>query len=65
MLYFIVQSVGSLSCFIGSVLIEQKGFLNKWVTFGLLLKIRLAPVHFWGGMVIAKLSGLKAYVFLV
>jgi len=63
-IYFIVQRVGSL-------LILGGGFISDWCriitfcpTLGLLLKSRLAPLHFWGALLIAKLTNLPGYLFL-
>jgi len=64
LLYFIVQRVGSLIILRGGVFSGWCGFLGKWLTLGILLKTRLAPLHFWGAELITKLSNFVSFVFL-
>ena len=63
-IYFIVQSVGSLVLLRGGIMTERWRILSFWITLGLITKTRMAPVHFWGGVLLIKLSSLPAYLFL-
>ena len=63
-LYFIVQRVGSLSLLCGGIFSERSLYIGLWIRFGLLLKSRLAPFHFWGAAVVTKLENLKSFIFL-
>ena len=64
MLYFLVQSVGSLMVLRGGLISDDRSFLCKWPALGLLLKIRLAPLHFWGAALVPKLTNLTSFFFL-
>lgn len=64
MLYYIVQRVGSLVLLAGGLIRDRAALSNKWVTFGLLLKSRLAPMHFWGAAFIVNLSKFNTFIFL-
>ena len=64
LLYFVVQRVGSLIILRGGVLRDWNTTLRKWVTFGVLLKRRLAPFHFWGAALVSKLSEITSFIFL-
>lgn len=64
MLYYIVQRVGSLSILAGGFIGDRSSVTNKWVTFGLLLKTRLAPMHFWGAAFILNLTKFHTFIFL-
>lgn len=57
-LYFIVQSLGSLIILVGGVLCDAL------IVWGLLLKGGLAPFHYWGVILAAKMSSFLAYMFL-
>lgn len=63
-IYFIVQRVGSLSILGGGFISDWCGMIDSCVTLGLLLKTRLAPLHFWGALLLAKLTKLPGYFFL-
>lgn len=64
LLYFIVQSVGSLSLLLGGLLYDWRVIFGIAVLFGLLLKARLAPLHFWGGAIINKITIVLGFTFL-
>ena len=64
LLYFVVQRVGSLFILSGGMFSGWRGFIEKWVILGILLKTRLAPLHFWGAVLITKLSNMVSYIFL-
>ena len=64
MIYFIVQSIGSQGILCGGVLSDTSTLISKWVPIRILLKSRLAPLHFWGASLIPKLRALTAFVFL-
>lgn len=64
MIYFVVQRVGSLLILRRGLASDIKRLMASWVTLGLLIKIRIAPLHFWGAVLIGKLKGLLAYIFL-
>ena len=55
-LYFVVQSVGSLIIIGGGIRVDRRGFICKIITVGLLLKAGLAPLHYWAPMLISVLS---------
>ena len=63
-LYFIVQSVGSLSLLAGGVISDRTDSYRKWVTIGLLLKASLSPLHFWGAPLVIVLNKWMGYFFL-
>jgi len=63
-LYFIVQSLGSLLILRGGLLTEVSDILVKCVALGILLKMRSAPFHFWGGQLVTKLPPLTTCIFL-
>lgn len=63
-LYFIVQSVGSLTLIGRGLLQDRRTSCAKWVSLGLLLKSSIAPMHYWGVVVVLKLRPLRALVFL-
>ena len=63
-LYFIVQSVGSLSLLAGGVISDRTDSYSKWVTIGLLLKACLSPLHFWGAPLVIVLGKWICFVFL-
>ena len=63
-IYFIVQRVGSLTILSGGVMSDRTVYFRKWVSLGLLLKARLAPIHFWGAPVIVTLNKLLSFIFL-
>lgn len=64
LLYFIAQRLGSLSLFAGGVLGDEQTMPTKCILLGLMLKTRMAPLHFWGAVVISSLIPLYALVFL-
>lgn len=63
-LYFVVQSVGSLLILTGGAIADRTSLFSKWVAIGLVLKASMAPLHFWGAVVITKLKKLIVYVLL-
>ena len=63
-LYFIVQRVGSLTILTGGIVSDRSRLIRKWLIIGLLLKMGLAPFHYWGGVLIPNLSNLHSYIFL-
>ena len=63
-LYFVVQSVGSLIILRGGVLRDWNSFIRKWVSLGVLLKGRLAPFHFWGAALVVNMRDLVSFLFL-
>jgi len=63
-LYFIVQSVGTIVILSGGLLSDRTALIGHWATLGLLLKTRLAPFHFWGAVLVTKMSSRVAYMFL-
>jgi len=63
-LYFVVQRIGSLMILRGGVISDEVSSLSKWIPLGVLLKSRLAPLHFWGAVLVNKLRALVALVFL-
>ena len=38
--------------------------MATWVTLGVALKTRIAPLHFWGGAFVTRLSNATAFFFL-
>jgi len=64
LLYFIVQSVGSLALLLGGLLYDWRVIFGVGLLFGLLLKARLAPFHFWGGAIICKITIVLGFTFL-
>ena len=64
LLYFIVQSIGSLGVLLGGLFRDWLTITVLWVTFGLLLKASLAPFQFWGGRFISSVNRLNAFLFL-
>lgn len=63
MIYFIVQSVGSLTI-LTRVINDRASLIRKVQLFGLILKSSLAPIHFWGPVIIVNLNKRIAFVFL-
>ena len=63
-IYFIVQSLGTLMLLRGGILRDLSSQLSHWIVLGLLLKSRLAPFHFWGPALISKLTNLTNCVFI-
>lgn len=59
-LYFIVQSVGSLIILSGGLFM----FILLWSPFGFALKMGISPIHFWGGPVVVKLKNIHALLLL-
>lgn len=57
MLYFIVQSVGSMIIISGI-------FYHILSSLGLLLKMSLVPFHFWGARIIDRIGNATALLFL-
>jgi len=64
LIYFIVQSVGSIVVLFGGFTSERLSQLTRCVTLGLLLKGSLAPLHFWGAPLVVGLTRVCAYIFL-
>ena len=64
LIYFIVQSVGSLSIFAGGVISDIRSFTMKWIVLGLLIKLSLVPFHFWGPLLLIKMDELISIIFL-
>lgn len=62
-IYFVVQRVGSLSILSGGMITDLTYSLS-FIMVGFLLKSRLAPLHFWGPLLVASLNNLHSYVFL-
>lgn len=62
MIYFMVQSVGSLTVLAGGL--TDNSLTSKWITTGLLLKASFAPFHFWGVSLIAVLRKINSFLFL-
>jgi len=62
-LYFIVQRVGSL-VILSRIISERVRQMRKWAAIGLLLKGRLAPLHFWGAVLVSNISTLYTFIFL-
>ena len=63
-IYFIVQSIGTLVVLRGGVVSDSSSMLIHWVLLGLLLKASLAPLHFGGPAIISKMTSLTAAIFL-
>ena len=63
-LYFIVQRVGTLAILTRGVISDRSTIFRKWTLIGLLLKTSLAPFHFWGGEIVAKLNIKMTLIFL-
>merc|ERR1712112_95362 len=63
-LYFVVQRIGSLSLLICGVLFDRIAAIAKGMALGLILKRRIAPLHFWGTLLVPHLIKLPAYTFL-
>ena len=61
--YFIVQRVGSLIILRRGVLSDWSK-MATWTILGITLKARIAPLHFWGGVVITRLTSSTAFIFL-
>lgn len=59
-----VQSVGSLLILTGGAIADRASLFSKWVAIGLVLKASMAPLHFWGAVVITKRKKLIVYVLL-
>jgi len=64
LLYFIVQSIGSLGVLLGGLFSDWLTITVLWVAFGLLLKASLAPFQFWGCRFICSVNRLNAFLFL-
>ena len=64
LLYFITQSVGSLALMSGGVVSDRTNGMTNCIMLGLLLKTSIAPFHFWGAAVVAKMNKYIAFVFL-
>ena len=62
-IYFVVQSIGSLTALSG-VLFADFTYPLKCITVGLLLKASIAPLHFWGAPFITFLNNANAFLFL-
>lgn len=56
MTYFIVQRVGSL--------FVLRGIVTRWAAPGLVLKMSLAPLHFWGSMFVLYLGKIEILLFM-
>ena len=63
-LYFLVQSVGSLSLLIRGIVMDHRNILYKGLLLGLLLKGGFAPLHFWGPLLVNKLNKIQTFTFL-
>jgi len=63
-LYFVVQRIGSLMILVCGLLSDWGAGINKWTAMGLLLKTSIAPLHFWGTVVITNLRNILALIFL-
>lgn len=59
MLYYILQSLGSLVILLASIL----GLLVPLI-FGIVIKLGIIPVHFWVRLVISPLSKRNLFIFL-
>lgn len=64
LLYFVVQSAGSLLLLAGGLLFDERTMTFRFITLGLLLKARMAPLHFWGASVVVLLNKMCSFVFL-
>ena len=62
-IYFLVQRIGSLIILAGGIITEKLRYLGIRITLALLLKNRLAPLHFWGAPLVTTLSNITACVF--
>lgn len=62
-LYFMAQSVGSLALLAGRVLWDCNTSTAVWVYVGLILKISMAPLHFWGPSLVLSLDNPSAFTF--
>lgn len=63
-IYFIIQSVGSLSILSGGVMSDYSASMPRWLALGLLLKASLAPLHFWGALIVERLRKFLCFFFL-
>lgn len=63
-LYFIVQRVGTIVILSGGLMSDRTAMIGHWVILGLLLKSRLAPFHFWGAVLVSKMTSGVAYIFI-
>ena len=61
--YFIVQRVGSLIILRRGVMSDRRK-IATWIILGIALKARIAPLHFWGGIIITRLTSSTAFIFL-
>ena len=64
MVYFVVQRVGSLAILASRIICDLSSMLVRCISFGLILKLGLAPFHFWCGPFVVLLSSTSSIVFL-
>ena len=61
-LYFVVQSIGSLLIVAGGLLTEFNSWIQILLLLGLIMKIGAIPMHFWVPIIVPRLRRLGVYV---
>ena len=64
MIYFIIQSVGSIIILSSAIISENKSSLGIFILLGIMIKLGAAPLHFWVPNVLTSLNTIGLYIMI-
>ena len=64
MMYFIIQSVGSIIILSSAIISESKTSLGIFILLGIMIKLGAAPLHFWVPNVLTSLNTIGLYIMI-
>jgi len=64
MMYFIIQSVGSIIILSSAIISESKTSLSIFILLGIMIKLGAAPLHFWVPNVLTSLNTIGLYIMI-
>ena len=63
-MYFIIQSVGSIIILRSAIISETKTSLYSFILLGIVIKLGAAPIHFWVPNVLTTLNSVGLYIII-
>ena len=63
-IYFIIQSVGSIIILSSAIISERKTSLSIFILLGIMIKLGAAPLHFWLPNVLTSLNTIGLYIMI-
>jgi len=63
-MYFIIQSVGSIIILRSAMISERKTWLCCFILLGIMIKLGAAPMHFWVPNVLTTLNSVGLYIII-